>query len=407
MYFLLWFKRFFLSSNNFLSFTPLTSILSIILAVSCLVLGMSVYSGYEATVKKAILDMTSHLVISARQPEGEVQLIRKIKQQLKSIKAYSTFLHLRSLLVYDGRLSGVLLEGVDPHTIHQTIDIKKRLMSGTFHLKQKNSAVVGMSLAKKFHLKPGVEFHIIVPGINDASGAVTSKHQKLTVEGVVDFGFYEFNSRQIFTNMSTVQDLMGKGKVISGLRLFLPDVSEIDLKQLQGHLMNTLGVAYQVSRWGGLVKSISESYFQAIQKEKFLIFFILMTLVLAGSFNVASHLSISVLNRIREISILRTIGASSFFVARLFIAQGILISFIGTIFGIIFGFLLSKGLMVVQYFWEIVPPHVYQVHTITTDVQWGDLVLIMLCSQLICFLMCVWPVIKIFKLSLTEGLVSE
>ena len=290
--------------------------------------------------------------------------------------------------------------------VHQTISIKKRLIAGTFHLGKENSAVIGSSLAKKFQLEPGDVFHIILPTMGDST-SVVSKHKEFHVEGVVDFGFYEFNSRQIMVNINTARKLVGKGEVISGIRLFMPDMQSTEIAQLRGKLMNKLGISYQVSHWGSLVKSISEGYFQTIKKEKFLIFFILLILVLAGAFNVSSHLSISVLNKIREVSILRAMGAHPFFIVRLFFIQGFLISFTGTVIGIVLGFVLSKGLIVVQKFWEIVPPHVYQVSTIITDVRWTDVLLILLCSQIICFFACLWPAIRIFKLSLTEGLVSE
>ena len=116
VFFILWIKRFFLSRNRFIRFTPLVSVFSLILASSSLMLAMSVYSGYEKTVQKAIVDMTGHLVIRPRRSMvgTEKSILDTIGGDLKGQAIYLPFLSLNSLLVYEGRLSGVLLEGIPP-----------------------------------------------------------------------------------------------------------------------------------------------------------------------------------------------------------------------------------------------------------------------------------------------------
>ncbi len=409
MYFLLWFRRFFLSPVHFISFTPLVSIVSLILAVSCLVLGMSVYSGYETTVNKAIKDMTGDLVLSRSQPVSEFQLMGRIQKEIKQARVHSGFLHLKSLLAYEGRLSGVLLEGVDLQTVFSVLPLKRRLVEGTFDLNPKGAAVIGKSLAKKFHLKTGDKFHIIVPqNLSARSSTLHSRHKELFVVGILDFGFYEFNARQVLVSLKTARGLTSVGQALSGLRLLMPpQFAPQDVQKWSMRVKKKLGVSYRISPWGHIVGSISDSYMQTVKREKFIIFFILMILVLAGCFNVASHLSISVLNQMREISVLRAMGARSFFIVRLFLIQGLIVGLVGSVLGVAAGLMLSRGLVWLQNFWNIVPQEIYHVGTIVTDVRSTDLLLVLACSQVVCFLACVGPALKVFKMPLTDGLQSS
>ncbi len=405
MYFYLWFKRFFLSRNHFIRLSPLISIGSLTLAVASLVLAMSVYSGYEETVKRSIVDMTGHLIITERSNNvSEKHLIQKIQDEKKYMESWLPFLSLKVLLVYEGRLSGVVMEGVDSEKFYETLKIHERLLTGSFELKDFNSAVIGKDIAKKFNLKPGDSFHVVLPDMGQ-SESFQRKHQTFYVEGVVDFGFYDFNSRYIITGLQALQKLNGTPKAISGLHVLVKEPNRI--KTLRNQLSMKLGENYKVSDWQNIIKSFHPSYFHAVQKEKFLIFFILMILIIAGAFNVSSHLSISVLNQICEISILKVMGGKKIFIFNLFLMQGMLISLAGTTLGIVAGWFLSKGLIWIQTVIPVVPLEAYKVSAIITQLRFSDIVLIFLCSQIICLLSCLFPCWRALKLSLREGLLCE
>ena len=404
MFFVLWLKRFFLSRHQFIRFTPLVSIFSLILASSSLVLAMSVYSGYETTVKQAIVDMVGHLVITGRQTTTEKDILSRIKTDLDHTASYLPFLSLKSLLVYDGKLSGVLLEGIPPEKAHQTLQLKKRLIAGAFHLKDQKAAIIGRGVAKRFKLKPGDFFHIVIPKM-DSEGAFQNKHQKLYVEGVLDLGFHDFNLRHILVNINTVQSLVHQPEAISGMRFLMNNPDQTEMMRVK--LTKILGPSYRVDDWQTIISSVHESYFQAVRREKFLIFFILMVLVLAGAFNVSSHLSISVLNQLHEISILKVMGAGKFFIYSLLLVQGFIISSVGTLIGMGVGWVFSRAFVSFQSVWQIIPSDVYKINTIITELRWSDIVLIFVCSQLICIISCLLPAWRALQLSLREGLLCE
>ena len=404
MFFILWFKRFFFSQHRFVRFTPLVSILSLILASSSLVLAMSVYSGYETTVKKAIVDMTGHLVITSRQITTKTDILDKIKEDLDQTASYSPFLSLKSLLVYEGKLSGVLLDGIPSEQSHNTLGLKNGLIAGTFDLEDKKAALIGRGIAKKFNLNPGDYFHVVIPKMN-SDGSFQNKHQQLYVKGVLDMGFHEFNSRYILINIKTAQSLIRRSTAVSGLRLVMHKESQTEMIRVK--LTNILGPNYKVRDWQSIIKNVHSGYFEAVRREKFLIFFILMVLVLASAFNVSSHLSITVLNQIREICILKVMGASSFFIFSLLLAQGFIVSFVGTLTGMSVGWVLSRCFVMVQSFWQIVPSEVYKVNTIIADIRFSDILLIFICSLFICFVSCLLPAWRVLKLSLREGLLCE
>lgn len=395
MFSLLWLKRFFLSRNKFIRFTPLVSVFSLIIATSSLILAMSVYSGYESTIKQSIIDMTGHLIVTGQKitPQEEYKITLPYKA------SYHPFLSSKGLLVSEGKLSGIFLEGVLADQ-----QLKKRLITGSLNLKDPNSAVIGRGVAKRFNLKPGDSFHIVIPK-TDTKGSFEKKYKNLYVEGVLDFGFHDFNERHILVNLQTVQKLIHYPGAISGMRIRMHNPSQTEKARL--NLIKKLGPEYKIHDWKNIIKNTKEAYFQAVKREKFLIFFILMVLVIAGAFNVSSHLSISVLNQVRELSILKIMGASKSFIFFLLIAQGFLISLVGTLLGMSCGWLLSLSFVKIQSIWQLIPSDVYKINTIITDLRYSDILLILICSQMVCITSCLLPAWRALKLSPKKGLLYE
>ena len=424
-YYFLWFKRFFFSRRQFIRFTPFISLLSLGLASGSLILALSVYSGYESTMRQAVVDMTGHLTISYHPSRAggrgrfsprslkqsapltaEGPLLKQLAFIKPNITAYAPFISLKALSARKGRLRGVLVEGLSPNKTHQTLNIKKRLIQGSMTLQNPSYAVIGRGLAQKQQLKPGDDFYLVIP---KAASPGVSHNQKLYVEGVIDLGFHDLNSRLVLAPIETVRTLMPQAdqvsRGVSGLRLLLKDPSQA--LKIRVDLIKALGSSYQVDDWQSIVANVHETYLQTIRREKFLIFFILMVLVLAAAFNVSSHLSISVLNQIREISILKVMGAGRGFIFCLFLLQGFFISCVGSLLGAGGGWLLAKGFVGLQRLWPIIPADVYKINTIITDVRLGDVVLVLVCSQAVCGLACFWPAWRALKMPVTEGLVCE
>ena len=424
-FFLLWLKRFFLSRQHFVRWTPLVSIFSLILAVSTLTLALSVYSGYENTVRQAVLDMTGHLMITAPKPVPKKTLLKKIKscclsQNKKNtaptnqnsvsqnkIIAIDPFLSLPILVLREGKLSGALLEGLPVAQNKTSIKWQNRIKAGAFQLKDLKSAIIGQSLAQKLKMRVGDVFHAVAPKM-DSKGTFHKTYQELKVEGIVDMGFYDFNARWIITNIKTAQHL-GKPQedtaLVSGARLLLNNPAET--KQIRFLLKKALGPSYKVEDWEDIVKSRHNHYFQAVQKEKILIFFILMVLVLAGAFNVSSHLTISILNQARSISILKAMGARDIFVFSLLLTQGFIISFIGTMGGIALGWALSSGFVALQNVRPLIPSEIYKVSQIVTTLKISDILMIIFCSQVICLVSCFLPALRALKMTVRDSLLAD
>lgn len=409
-YYFLWFKRFFFSHHRFIRFTPLVSILSLVLASASLALALSVYSGYETTLRQTIVDITGDIMITylpattLSRSIKEDKLLNKLAWMKDRIVSYVPFLSMKSLVVYKGQLSGALLEGLPSGEQLQKLKLQNRLVDGSLQLNDSSAAVIGRGLAKKWRLKVGDRFHLVVPKV-EGSGRPRSLSRDLYVEGILDLGFYEFNSRLVVVNIQTVQNLVGYAGGISGVRLLVDQPDQTGI--LRQELMRKLGSSYRVDDWKHIIKGVHENYLQAIRREKFLIFFILMVLIVAGAFNVSSHLSISVLNQVRDISILKVMGASRQLIFYLFLLQGFLISFIGTVMGIGLGWLLAKIFVWIQSVWPLIPSDVYKVNVIITDMRLWDMCLVLLCSQCICLLACVLPAYRAVKLSIREGLLCE
>ena len=429
MFVLLWLKRFFLSHHRFIRWTPFVSIFSLTLAVATLVLALSVYSGYETTIRQAVMDMTGHLMITTEKPLSRKTLYQKIQSCCLVDEDYFSFLSMPALAIYDGKLSGILLEGWPPAKENKVLNLNKRLVEGLFHLNKKKSAIIGRSLARKWNIKPGDVFHVVLPKKNPR-GEFHKIYKELTVEGIVDLGFHDFNSRYIITHIQSLESIIqgpeqgvpnhnfGPGrhqktwspktyvsKLVSGIRLRLKNPDNI--QSLRASLIQKLGPAYKVQDWEDILKNTHAGYFQAVKREKFLIFFILMVLILAGAFNVSSHLTISFLNQARAISILKAMGARNGFIFFILMVQGFIVSLTGALIGIGLGWVLTLCFTAIQNIWPLIPAEIYKVNMIKLSLKTGDILLIIVCSQVICLVSCVFPAIRALKMSIRENLLSE
>ncbi len=420
-----------MSRHRFIRWTPFVSIFSLTLAVATLVLALSVYSGYENTIRQAVMDMTGHLMITAEKPFSQKKLAQKIQSLDLFDGDYFSFLSMPALAIYDGKLSGILLEGWPPAKENKVLNLHKRLVEGAFQLNNKKSAVVGRSLAKKWNIKPGDVFHVVLPK-KSAKGKFHKTYRELTLEGIVDLGFHDFNSRYIISHIQSLEPTkrgMEKAlsahdqsprprhkqktwspethvpKLVSGVRIRLKNPDNI--KPLRARLIQELGPGYKVQDWEDILKNTHAGYFQAVKREKFLIFFILMVLILAGAFNVSSHLTISVLNQARTISILKAMGARNAFVFFLLMVQGFIVSLTGALMGIGLGWVLALCFTAIQDIWPLIPAEIYKVNMIKLTLKVGDILLIIVCSQAICLVSCLFPAIRALKMSVRENLLSE
>ena len=247
--------------------------------------------------------------------------------------------------------------------------------------------MIGKGLAEKFKLKVGDTVRVVVPLNGEMEGGGTNFRPKLAkfrVNGILNYGRFDFDSRYMVMNIGAAQELAEIGSRITGYRIKLDDPQRAP--QVSDDIQR-LGQAYWAKDWF----EFNRNLFEAVKLEKAVLFFVLLILVVVACFNVSSTLYMTVVKRFRDISVLKAMGASDRFIRRLFTLLGLAVGLVGAAAGIGLGLLVCLLFEWAQVHLGIIPKEAYKLDHIDLDVRMVDLLMIIAASQVICFFAALVP----------------
>ncbi|NUN05741.1 MAG: ABC transporter permease [Bdellovibrio sp.] len=384
------------------------SILGLILGVAALVASMAVMSGFESTLKKAMSEVSGHaqVVKRSRFPDDWQELEERIKQAEPSLVSSSRFVFIEAVLAKRGKISGVLLQGVDTDRVNQVLNLKPRLTSGSEDLSGSSGdvplALIGKGLASKMELQVGERFRIVVPVADAVDPAKFQRRVgEFQVQGILDLGKYEWNERFIISDLKAAQNIAEIGDRYSGLLLRFEDVNHA--RTASFNLSQVLGSPYWVRDW----RDSNENLFEAVEVERPGIFLVVLIITLVAAFNVSATLFVNVVRRYKDIAILKTVGLSQRDIVKIFAFQGLFLGGIGIFFGFLLGFVLCLLFAVVQARLGLIAGEVYRLDSIELNIRFVDSLAICVATLLICFIATLAPARRGGKLNPVQGLRNE
>lgn len=329
------------SSNGFVSLISAISMLGIAIAVSVLILVLSVVNGFERELQDRLLAMTAHATIE--HIDGEMtdwQALSKVAEANSRVQASAPFIDGQALLVYDEQLSGAELRGIDPVAEDKVSGIGGTMLEGTLGSLEAGAfnVVLGVELANELQAGIGDKVTVtLAEGIVTPAGVVP-RTKRFVVSGIYRVGMYEYDRRLAFINLSDAQKLYRKRGSVTGIRLAVTDI------------FSAPAIVREVALEHGAVVLVSDwtrrhvNFFRSIQITKSILFVILLLVIAVAAFNIVSTLVMVVKDKQADIAILRTIGASRSSVLKIFVTQGSVIGIVGTAAGALFGIFLALNL---------------------------------------------------------------
>ncbi len=392
--------------RQFFDVTILLTVAGITMGVAVLMVAMSSFSGFETTLKRAIIEAVGDVAIYKR--NGKIDKIEVLEKQLNpymgSVQDKLYFLGQESLVASKGKIAAVFLQGVEKEKAASVLNLKNRITRGQDSWEYRDDvppAYVGKDLLKKMGLQIGDTFKIILPRTSKTSASDLNPIIKtFYVVAALDLGKYDFNSRFVFVDLPIVQDLLNTG-MISGIRLKLKNSDRAE-KWAQA-VQEKLGWSYSVMDW----RQTNKNYFSAIDYEKRVIFFVVLVIVIAAGFNVITSLFVTILKRYRDISLFKTLGARPRDIAFLFCLHGLLLGAIGTLLGLLIGWILCYLFELGQKVFPLLPADIYRLSFVATEFRVQDIVWICSATMTICFLSTLIPALRGARLSPVEGLKYE
>jgi lipoprotein-releasing system permease protein len=386
------------------SVTTAISIGGVAVGVMALLVVLSVMSGFHQDLQKKILGANAHIII--RDYKGAIQDYEKAAEKLKTEKeivSYAPFVLGQVMVSYGNRTHGVFLRGIDVETESKTTEILSHIKDGDFTKLSGDSDIPGIILGKELASSLGVfindKINIVSPLGEIGPMGMLPRVKQFRVVAIFEIGMFEYDSSLVLTNIKAAQEFFDLGNAISGIEGRLKDIYRAP--EIKKHLQTKLGFPFYVMDWMQMNKNL----FSALKLEKFAMFVILVLIVLVASFNIISNLIMNVIEKSREIAILKAIGATNRGIMAIFIFQGLFIGLIGTTLGVLGGYLLGYILNTYQII--KLPADVYYLSHLPVKMSLFDFVTVSLSAITITFLATIYPAWQAAKLDPVEPLRYE
>jgi len=389
----------------FISLITILSISGVMVGVMALIVVIAVMAGFESDLKSRILGVESHIVVMRHGGSfsGKSELIKSI-ENIRGVSAASPFVYTQVMLKSSSGVSGAVLKGVDPTSAGRIVKNLKADLLKKNEIIERNTgypnSVPGIILGKELAVNLGVSVsdmvYLISPtGIISPIGHLPSMKQ-FEVKGLFESGIHDYDGSFAYVNVSDAQKILRMGDTITGIEV---RVDDIDLaRKISEKIVHDLGFPYWTRDWTQMNKNL----FSALKLEKTVMFIILTLIVLVAALNIASTLIMMVMEKTRDIAILKAMGATDKSIRRIFVFKGMIIGSVGTSLGVCAGYLLCK--LLEKYKFIDLPGDVYYITTLPVRLIAFDVLLIASAALAICFLATLYPAHQASKLNPVEAI---
>ncbi len=408
----------------FVSIITLISILGIFLGVAALIIVLAVMNGFEADLRTKILGIKSHIELTTdiAGPMKDYENVRKQITGAEGVVASTPFIYSQAMIRNGNGVTGVIIRGLDTQSAFKVINLGKIREGDIQYLnklpaaiskryEKEDARIAGIVVGKEMARNLGIFLYdtitIISPvGISTPMGMMP-RMKKFVVAGIFESGFYEYDSTLAYLSLQSCQDFLQMGDTVTGIDIKVDDIYKADV--IARKIQNKLGYPFWAHNWMQMNKNL----FSALKLEKRVMFIILSLIVLVAAFNIISALIMIVMEKNKDIAILKSMGATSRSIMKIFIYQGIIVGVIGTALGSTVGLAVALNLQKVSQFVEkmfnvkFLPGDVYYLSELPSKVNYGDVLIIVAGTLLVCFISTIYPSWRASRLDPAEALRYE
>jgi len=367
--------------NIFTSITTFIAIIGITLSVCAIFITLSIINGFQSDIRQKIFDSQPNIIIYGDFFKKDFEHIKEILLKNHMIKEISPFIISQAILLTPSRNTGAVIKGIEENEFKIT-NILKSLKYGSFDIGS-SKIVLGEELAKNLSVFIGDEVVLVSPKFDLIASGILPKMKKFKVSGIINTGYYEYDSSLAFIDINDARTFFNKDLVANGISVKLKDVEKI--KEAYTEIRKEIPFYYSIKTY----YDINKNLFAALKLEKFIMGLILSLIILVSSFSIASNLFMITSQKLREIGILLALGVSKKSIKKIFILCGVYMSVCGIILGFIGG---SISLYLIKKYQIIeLPKDIYYITNVPVRVYVSDIFLIVLIAITLSILSSILP----------------
>jgi len=401
--------------QTFISIITVISIAGVTVGVMALIVVLAVMSGFEKTLKEKILGTHAHLVLLKVGQEGmdHYEEVAKKVEGVKGVVSAAPFIFNQVMLSSESNVSGVVLKGIDPYRVKKVTELANNLKAGRLEdlmgVREGDlpGVILGVELAKHLSVSLNDTVQVISPLGTMTPMGLVPKMKRFRVVGTFYSGMYEIDNTLAYVSLESAQKFFGLGARVTGIEIKTDDIYRV--RQIGKEIRQEMGFSFWTKDW----MEMNRNLFSALKLEKIAMFIILVLIVLVAAFNIISTLMMVVMEKNKDIAILKAMGTPSKGILKIFVIEGLVIGVLGTILGTILGLGAAFNLETITGFVEdlfgfkILASDIYYIDKLPSQVNALDVVLIVITAIFISLLATVYPSWRASKLDPAEALRYE
>ncbi|MGD9642228.1 MAG: ABC transporter permease [Elusimicrobiales bacterium] len=398
-------RRYLLAKRKglFAMITTFIGVAGVALGVAALIVTLAIMDGFQTDIKGKIIDAQAHITIYGRMQPRDLETVRAVLERDGRLAAESPFVLGQGILTFDGRSVGAVVKGFEPAAEAGVNNLGKSLVRGSWDELANPvpgappALVLGEELAKSLGAWPGDEIVLVSPqGAATAGAGLLPKMKKFRVAGLVRTGYFEFDNTMAYCSRNAAGSFFGFPGGANGVGVRLKDID--DAPAAAAGLRKTLGFAFNIKTYADM----NQTLFAALKLEKFVMSLVLALIILVATFNIASNLLMMSVEKLRDIGILRAMGAGPAFIRRVFFWEGNLIALTGISIGVLLGVGISVFLAVYPVL-EL-PSDIYYITKVPVDLKLSNILATAAVSYLLCMLSAVYPALRASRVSPVDAI---
>ncbi len=402
-------KRYLISKHkiNFITIISFISIVGVTIGVAALIVVLSVFNGFGSLVTKYLMNFEPHIRAQVISEEGEknISQLSHLLSELKEAEGFTPFVSGKVLAFNKGLTKVVNLKGIEKDLADNIYNFSSSILYGNDEIastKPVAKVIIGIQLADKMQAVTGDTLTLISPlGIEKAITQFSLPlTKKVVITGIYSSNNNDYDTGYIISDLEFAQFLLGYKKNIQGYEVRLKDSDDAFAVKnfLEENLSDT---DFSIKTWF----DFHQELYSVMKIERWTAYLILMLIIAVATFNTLGSLSMSVIEKRRDIGILSAMGISEKSILRIFMFEGILIGIVGTLFGVLLGYFICY----LQIEYNIYPlnPAQYKVDSLPLELRLSDFFFVSGASLVLTFFAALYPAKRAAKVNPLEAIKWE